>query len=84
MKTRTIYTSLVFLILLISGCQDKIYESFMANSPVYLTYEELRSAVQKEPVRDIENPGKIYFKDNYLFVNETMKGVHVIDVSDLV
>ncbi|MGD9930505.1 MAG: LVIVD repeat-containing protein [Mangrovibacterium sp.] len=83
MKTRSIYSSLVFFaLLLVSGCQDKIYESFVANSPVYMTYEELRSAVQKEPVRAIENPGKIYFKDNYLFVNETMQGVHVLDVSD--
>ncbi|HQB36947.1 MAG TPA: hypothetical protein PLI41_05315, partial [Bacteroidales bacterium] len=31
---------------------------------------------------EITNPGKIYFKDNYLFVNEVGKGIHVIDNSD--
>jgi hypothetical protein len=54
----------------------------MANAPVYMPYEELRSAVKQESTRDIENPGKIYFKDDYLFINETMKGVHVLDVHD--
>ena len=82
MKT-TIYTSLILLsILALSGCQDKIYESYMANAPVYMSYTELRSAVVSETARDIENPGKIYFKDDYVFVNELMEGVHVFDVSD--
>jgi hypothetical protein len=83
MKTKTIYTSLIFAgIVLLSGCQDKLYETFTANSPVYLSYEDLRSAVKIETSRDIEKPGKIYFKDNYIFINEIMKGVHVLDVSD--
>jgi hypothetical protein len=83
MKTQSIYTSLILAVfLLFSGCQDKIYESFFANSPVYMTYEDLRGAVIKETPRDIENPGKIYFKDSYLFINEYMKGVHVIDASN--
>lgn len=70
------------IVLVTAGCQDKIYETFQANSPVYMTYEDLRAAVKQENPRDIKNPGKIYFKDNYLFVNETMKGVHVLDVHD--
>jgi hypothetical protein len=83
MKTKTIYTSLIFAgVLLLSGCQDKLYETFTGNSPVYLSYEDLRAAVKIETSRDIEKPGKIYFKDNYIFINEIMKGVHVLDVSD--
>jgi hypothetical protein len=80
MKTKI---SLLFTIIAFTtGCEDKIYETFMANAPVYMPYEELRSAVKQEVSRDIENPGKIYFKDDYLFINETMKGVHVLDVHD--
>ena len=83
MKTQTIYTSLIFaVILLLSGCQDKIYETFMANSPVYMSYDDLRTTVKTGSSRNIENPGKIYFKDNYLFINEMMEGVHVLDVSN--
>jgi hypothetical protein len=27
----------------------------------------------------LENPGKIYFKDGYIFINEEFKGIHIID-----
>jgi hypothetical protein len=65
-----------------SSCTDKVYETFTANSPVYLSYSDLRSAVKMTATRELNNPGKIYFKDQYLFINEKMKGVHVYDVSD--
>jgi hypothetical protein len=72
----------MFLLFLITSCTDKIYETFTANAPVYMSYEDLRSAVKMSVPREINKPGKIYFKDQYVLVNEMMKGVHVIDVSD--
>lgn len=77
-----IYPVLMLLVFLASSCTDKIYETFTANSPVYLSYDELRSAVKMTAARELNNPGKIYFKDQYIFINEKMKGVHVFDVSD--
>jgi hypothetical protein len=65
-----------------SSCTDKVYETFTANAPVYLSYTDLRSAVKMMAARELNNPGKIYFKDQYIFINEKMKGVHVFDVSD--
>jgi hypothetical protein len=65
-----------------SSCTDKVYETFTANAPVYLSYTDLRSAVKMTAARELNNPGKIYFKDQYIFINEKMKGVHVFDVSD--
>ena len=47
-----------------------------------MIYKDLRSGVRQEAACDIENPGKIYFKDDYLFINETMKGVHILDMHD--
>ena len=81
---KTAYTSIFILfgLLLLSSCEDKIYETYTANSPVYMSYEDLRSAVSTESAREIVRPGKIYFKDNYIFINEVMEGVHVIDVSN--
>jgi hypothetical protein len=58
---------------------DKYTEVFTANSPIYMTYEELREAVKVTAATDLVNPGKIYFKDGYIFVNEEMKGIHIID-----
>lgn len=81
MQNKNIYFLLV-LIMFFSSCQDKVYETFMANAPVYLTYEDLRQSIQKTEVRELVNPGKIYFKDNYIFINEQMEGVHIFDVSN--
>ncbi|MGE5395010.1 MAG: LVIVD repeat-containing protein [Candidatus Saccharibacteria bacterium] len=81
-KNYYILPGLMFLLLVITSCTDKIYETFTANAPVYMSYEALRSAVKMSPPRDINKPGKIYFKDQYVLINEMMKGVHVFDVSD--
>jgi hypothetical protein len=32
--------------------------------------------------KEMKNPGKIYYKHPYLFVNERYKGVHIFDNSD--
>lgn len=48
-------------------------------TPVYMSLEDFRNAVAVEAPKAIQNPGKIYVKDNYLFVSEIAKGVHVFD-----
>lgn len=66
------------------GCMDSTIErvTYTANVPVYMSFTEFRSSFEvTEPV-EITQPGKIYFKDNYLFVNELQKGVHVINNAD--
>ncbi|HET6559274.1 MAG TPA: hypothetical protein VFG54_18265 [Prolixibacteraceae bacterium] len=83
MKTiQYIFSTLVLLLVFASSCTDKVYETFTANAPVYMSYEELRAAVKLSAPRDLNNPGKIYFKDQHIFINEKMKGIHVYDVSD--
>jgi len=85
MKT-IIKTSIVLLVLAasLSGCMDKTVErvTYKANVPVYMPFTEFRNSFSKGEATEITNPGKIYFKDNYLFVNEVGKGIHVIDNSD--
>ncbi len=73
---------IILLSVAFSGCRDEVYESFKGLSPIYMSYDDLRDAVQMTTTREIEKPGKIYFKDNYLFINEIMEGVHVVDVTD--
>lgn len=69
----------LILFIAFNSCQDQYTEVFMANSPVYLSYEDLRTAVKPAESTDLVNPGKIYFKDGYIFINEEMKGIHIID-----
>jgi len=47
-----------------------------------MTTDELRSSVVSGSPVDLKNPGKIYLKDEYLFINEINKGLHIIDNSD--
>jgi len=81
-QLKNITLIMVLLMVVTTSCTDKIFETFTANSPVYMSYDALRSAVKMSAARDLNTPGKIYFKDQYIFINERMKGVHVYDVSD--
>ncbi len=71
-----------FSMLLFNGCEDQIIETFTANVPIYITYDELRNSVGVEESKELENPGKIYFYNNHLFINEYLEGIHIIDNSD--
>ena len=80
MKQFQLKSMLVILVVfVISSCKDVIYENDLRNVPVYLSFAELRSSVEKESPQDLHNPGKIYFNDGYILINEEMKGIHVID-----
>ena len=70
------------IIITASSCEDKITEIFIANSPIYMSYEDLAKSVKQTDARDLEKPGKIYFKDNYLFIIEDKTGIHIIDNAD--
>jgi hypothetical protein len=47
-----------------------------------MSFEEFRGSVKREAPRQLENPGKIYFKDNLLYINEINQGIHVINNAD--
>lgn len=68
-------------VLVFTSCMDTYTEEYMANVPVYLSYADLRSSVKTSTAKELEKPGKIYFKDDYLLIVEKFKGIHVIDVS---
>ncbi len=84
MKTKIIpITGILVVLLLISGsCEETVYKIFTGNAPVYMSYGELRSSITTQQNVDLEDPGKIYFKDNYIFIVEEQKGIHVYDNSN--
>lgn len=65
--------SLFILFIFFNSCMDEYTEVFTANSPIYMSFENLRNAVKSTAATELENTGKIYFKDGYIFVNEEMK-----------
>jgi hypothetical protein len=79
MKTIRNIFAFIILMAVSNACMDEYTEVFTANSPIYMSYEDLRDAVNLKVARQLENPGKIYFKDDYIFINEELKGIHIID-----
>jgi hypothetical protein len=66
------------------SCNDKCTQtikSWQMTSAVY-SMAQIRAGVESQPAKDLESPGKIYIKDNYLFINEVKKGFHIIDNSN--
>lgn len=67
--------------LIISGFSiDTYYDSVY--TPVLMKREDLEKSIKLMESKDIKVPGKIYAKDNYLFISEKYEGIHVIDNSD--
>ncbi len=82
MKSKLHYFILVVIGLSYYSCTNKIEDSYTVNTPEYMSYAELRSAFCVMPPEDIYHPGKFYFKDDFIFVNEYQKGIHVINNAD--
>ena len=65
--------------LLFVACKDKVYQRYYVYQPVYTDYETFRQPPQLKPAQAISETGQIYYKDNYLYVVENDKGIHIID-----
>ena len=50
--------------------------------PVYQSKAEVRANIKSNSPREIERPGKIYIRGNYIFLNEIDRGIHIIDNSN--
>ena len=84
-STKTFRISIfIFLILLgfsFTDCSDQCEETnyFVYYEPSYSTSAEIKAAVNVgEPIR-LSNISRIYFKDGILYINESGKGIHIID-----
>lgn len=54
--------------------------TWVERTPVYKTQAEIDAvSVSSEAPRALKNPGKIYFYNNFIFINEINEGIHVID-----
>ena len=81
-KIIPIISIIALVTLFFYSCEDANYVEYKGNAPVFLSYEDLRAAVATEQNVELKNPGKIYYKDNYIFIVEELKGIHVFDNFD--
>ena len=86
MKKILIPTLLLFIIIGLSSClrDDCVSQrEYVIYNPVYLHVDQFRtSEINVTASRTLENPGKLYFYQNYLLINEQAHGIHVYDVQD--
>src|SRR5574339_1306179 len=75
-------SSLALLFVFNSCVKDKCTQRYSFWEPVYKTKDEARANIRNNPVREVERPGKIYIRGNYIFLNEIDRGIHIIDNSD--
>ncbi|MFD2561456.1 hypothetical protein [Aquimarina rubra] len=91
-KTKLLVLGLLVICLqnccpLLADCEDNdddfpIEPRFTQYEPVLLDRSDFENSVSlKDPIT-IETSGKIYIKDNLLFINEVHKGFHIYDNTD--
>lgn len=70
--------------LFLTSCDDKveITQKYTTMEPVFLTPQELRTSFDIMPPIEVTNTGKIYLYQNFIFLNEPGKGIHIIDNTD--
>lgn len=68
-----------------TGCiKDACHRTYTYSyyQPVYKTTAEVKANIKSNTPVQIQNPGKIYIRGNYIFLNEVDKGIHIIDNSN--
>ena len=64
---------------LTSCVKDECTRTYVFYEPVYKTTDEVRANIKSNAPRKVERPGKLFILGNYIFLNETDRGIHVID-----
>ena len=68
------------LLLMFSSCfKDNCKRTYRLYLPVYKTLSEVRAGIKSQSPRDISKAGKIFTIDNFIFLSEPDKGIHIID-----
>ena len=74
-------TAIFIITIFQAGClKDEVKRRYTFYRPIYKTTEEVRLNIKSTAPVSVMNPGKLFYKDGYVFLNEIDKGVHIIDV----
>ncbi len=82
-KSHSVSAALAVLILIFcAGClKDSVSRTYTYTlyRPVYKTTAEVRANIKSNASVAVRQPGKLFIKGDYIFLNELDKGVHIID-----
>ena len=83
MKLKYFFVSLVFIgALSCDKNDDADYEFVQVATPQLMSKTAFRSSVEVIAPKTIEEPGKIYVYQDYIFVSDVHSGIHIIDNFD--
>ena len=69
--------------LLLTGClKDKVTETYAIFTPVYTLKSSVLAAINGNPGQAVAQPGQIYTKGSFIYLNDVNTGIHIIDNSD--
>ncbi|MBC7381692.1 MAG: hypothetical protein H7296_01710 [Bacteroidia bacterium] len=71
--------SSLFLLVIFSASTCHQNSSETAYKPLFMKRAELESSIKFEGPAELNNPAKIYYKDNIIFIRESYKGIHMVD-----
>lgn len=82
MKKISLFLASLTLIIYVFSCDtyDESVEDFTAEGlrPVYISMEEA-DIIKSLPPQPVDQLGKIYYKDDLIYVGEQGRGVHIVD-----
>lgn len=71
---------LLTVLMALQGCiKDRCTQTYSYFSPVYKTTEAVRANIKSNEPKTLERTGKLYVRENYIFLNEVDKGIHIIN-----
>jgi hypothetical protein len=80
MKTLRLLLLLIIPALLTATCGKKSCQStYQVRTPIWKKLSDVRQEMHSIAPKVVEQPGKLYFYGNYIFLNDVEKGIHVID-----
>ena len=89
MKKQHLFVSLatIAFVFLFSSCKKeagsgKPTKTYTIYTPVYEDKAAVLGRINGSALEAVSHAGKIYIKDNYIFLNDVNKGIHVYDNSN--
>jgi hypothetical protein len=76
----TLMTFVFFQSCLEDQCKNELTYTYY--EPVYLQTTDIRIDITATTPQEMEEPGKMYFYNNFVFVNEREEGIHIINNED--
>src|SRR5690349_18091438 len=74
-----------FFLFLLSGCvKDSVKgtRTYTISTPILKARSEVMAGINGNPTQSVEAAGKLYIKDNFIYLNEIDRGIHIIDNSN--